>query len=43
MNLADYAFKQYPGKEQAELRVRIKVPGNWFNGYVAGCGALNCL
>ena len=24
-----YMIKQYPAKEQAELRVRIKVPGSW--------------
>lgn len=24
-------IKQYAAKEQAELRVRIKVPGSWFN------------
>ena len=23
-------IKQYPAKEQAELSVRIKVPGSWF-------------
>ena len=32
LNLADFTFKQYPAKEQAELKVRIKVPGSWFNG-----------
>ena len=31
MDLSAYAFKQYPAKEQAELRVRIKVPGSWFD------------
>ena len=25
---------QYNGKEQAELRVRIKLPGSWFDGLV---------
>jgi len=24
-------IKQYPAKEQAELRVRVNVPGSWFN------------
>ena len=32
LNIADFTFKQYPAKEQAELKVRIKVPGSWFNG-----------
>ena len=36
MDLSAYTFKQYPDKEQAELRVRmhqvsIKVPGSWFD------------
>jgi len=31
MDLSAYTFKQYPAKEQAELRVRIKVPGSWFD------------
>ena len=26
---------QYDGKEQAELRVRIKIPGTWFDGLTA--------
>ena len=26
-----YTFKQYPTKEQAELRVRVKLPGSWFD------------
>lgn len=25
-------IKQYPAKEQAELRVRVQVPGSWFGG-----------
>lgn len=25
-------IKQYPAKEQAELRVRVKIPGSWFPG-----------
>ena len=32
VNLADFTFIQYPAREQAELRVRIKIPGSWFNG-----------
>ena len=32
VNLAYFTFKQSPAKEQAELKVRIKVPGWWFNG-----------
>ena len=32
LNIADFTYKQYPAKEQAELKVRIKVPGSWFNG-----------
>ena len=24
-------IKQYAGKEQAELRVRVMLPGSWFN------------
>ena len=32
VNLADFTFVQYPAREQAELRVRIKIPGVWFNG-----------
>ena len=28
----EYMIKQYPAKEQAELKVRIKVPGSWFPG-----------
>ena len=34
LNLADYTFKQYPAKEQSELKVRINIPaaGSWFNG-----------
>jgi hypothetical protein len=24
--------RQYPAQEQAELRVRVKVPGSWFSG-----------
>ena len=27
-----FCIKQYPAKEQAELRVRIKIPGSWFPG-----------
>ena len=27
-----YTIKQYPAKEQAELRVLVKVPGSWFGG-----------
>ena len=30
--LADFTFVQYPAREQAELRVWIKIPGVWFNG-----------
>ena len=26
-----FMIKQYPAKEQAELKVRIKLPGSWFN------------
>ena len=25
-------IKQYPAKEQAELKVRVNVPGSWFGG-----------
>ena len=25
-------IKQYPAKEQVELKVRVKVPGSWFPG-----------
>ena len=25
------SIKQYPAKEQAELRVRVMVPGSWLN------------
>ena len=32
VNLEDFTFKQYAAKEQAELKVRIDVPGSWFNG-----------
>ena len=32
VNLADFTFVQYPAREQAELRVRIKIPSVWFNG-----------
>ena len=32
LDLASYTFKQYPAKEQSELKVRIKIPGSWFNG-----------
>ena len=32
LNIADYTFKQYPAKEQSELKVRINIPGSWFNG-----------
>ena len=32
VNIGDFAFVQYPAREQAELRVRIKIPGSWFNG-----------
>ena len=32
VNLADFTFIQYPAREQAELRVRIKIPGVWFQG-----------
>ena len=27
-----YLVKQYDAKEQAELRVRVQVPGAWFGG-----------
>ena len=27
-----WAIKQYAAQEQAELRVRILIPGSWFNG-----------
>ena len=27
-------IKQYPAKEQAELKVRVKIPGSWFTGLV---------
>ena len=27
-----YMIKQYAAKEQAELRVRVQVPGAWFGG-----------
>ena len=26
LNIADYTFKQYPAKEQSELKVRINIP-----------------
>jgi len=29
-------IKQYPAKEQAELRVRIKIPGTWFANLTPG-------
>ena len=32
VNLADFTFIQYPAREQAELRVRIKILGVWFQG-----------
>ena len=25
-------IKQYPAKEQAELKVKVKIPGSWFGG-----------
>ena len=25
-------IKQYPAKEQVEMKVRVKVPGSWFPG-----------
>ena len=31
VNIATFTFKQYPAKEQAELRVRVKLPGSWFD------------
>ena len=31
-------IKQYPGKEQAELRVRIIVPGLWFDNLTPSKG-----
>ena len=32
MALLAYTIKQYPAKEQAELRVVVKMPGSWFGG-----------
>ena len=25
-------IKQYPAKEQAELKVKVQIPGSWFGG-----------
>ena len=30
--MEDYMIKQYPAKEQAELSVKVNVPGSWFGG-----------
>ena len=32
VDLSLYTIKQHPAKEQAELRVRINIPGSWFKG-----------
>ena len=31
LDMTSFVIKQYPAKEQAELKVRIKLPGSWFN------------
>ena len=31
-----FTIKQFPAKEQAELRVRIKIPGSWFKNLRGG-------
>lgn len=31
-----FFIRQYDAKEQAELRVRVKIPGSWFGGLTAG-------
>lgn len=36
-----WTIKQYPAKEQAELRVRIMVPGSWFPGLTGEERSLN--
>ena len=45
MDPAAFTFKQtqYPAKEQAKLRVRIKVPGPWFENLTASeRSEMNC-
>lgn len=32
-------IKQYPAKEQADLKVRVKIPGSWFDD---ACYRLYC-
>lgn len=31
-----FTFKQYPGQQQVDLKVKIKVPGSWFSKGAAG-------
>ena len=31
LDMTSFVIKQYPAKEQAELKVSIKLPGSWFN------------
>ena len=30
--LSTHLFKQYPGQEQVELKVKVDIPGSWFSG-----------
>ena len=30
-SLSGHLFKQYPGPEQVELRVKVDIPGSWFS------------
>ena len=34
--LQSFVFKKYPGDQQAQLRVKIEVPGKWFGAGEAG-------
>ena len=35
-SIAGHMFKEYPGQQQVDLKVKIEVPGSWFAAGAAG-------